>query len=298
MRSLIRRAGADAAPNDPAPSLLAYRLERLLLSPLIRAFLRRGLPVFAVVMIVGIVVADERRRNAFSDMVAQIRTELANRPEFRVGALRIDGASDPLARRIRETLPLHFPVSSFDLDLDALRETVLALDPVAEAQLQIAADGVLRLSLVERRPAVIWRGPEGLRLYDAEGHVAGRIAHRGERPDLPLIAGAGAETRIAEALRILAVLAPLNARLRGLTRVGERRWDVILDRGQRIMLPEAAPVAALEQVMALDQAQDILDRDIAVIDMRLPRRPTLRLAEGARAALDQVRLLQAGGVHE
>lgn len=293
MRSLIRRQPAEG-PQDYAPSRLAFRMERLLLTPLIRKFLRLGLPVFAVTMVLGMLIADESRRDAISGAVAELRTQLANRPEFLVRAMRIDGASAELAAQIRVVLPLDFPVSSFDLDLDEMHATLVRMDPVAEAQLQIGSGGTLRLNVAERLPAVIWRGPDGLKLFDAKGHYVAALDHRGDRPDLPLIAGEGAETRVGAALDVLAVLAPINDRLRGLTLVGERRWDVILDRKQRIMLPEAAPVAALEQVLALDQAQDILERDVAVIDMRNPRRPTLRLAQGAQDALRTIRLLQSG----
>ena len=44
--------------------------------------------------------------------------------------------------------------------------------------------------------------------------------------------------------------------------MGERRWDVVLDRDQRILLPETGPVPALERVIALDKAEHLLDRDI------------------------------------
>jgi cell division protein FtsQ len=54
--------------------------------------------------------------------------------------------------------------------------------------------------------------------------------------------------------------------------VGERRWDVVLDRDQRILLPETEPGRALERVLALDQAQDLLDRDVTV-DLRLEPPP-------------------------
>jgi cell division protein FtsQ len=65
--------------------------------------------------------------------------------------------------------------------------------------------------------------------------------------------------------------------------MGERRWDMVLDRDQRILLPGQDPVAALNRVIALDQAQDMLARDLSIVDMRLPRRPTIRLAQPALA---------------
>ncbi|MCB1342496.1 MAG: cell division protein FtsQ, partial [Pseudooceanicola sp.] len=100
-------------------------------------------------------------------------------------------------------------------------------------------------------------------------------------PDLPLIAGEGADARVAEALELVQAAKPLGGRLRGLVHVGERRWDVVLDREQRIQLPTDQPVAALERVIALDQAQDMLGRDVSVVDMRIEARPTLRMTEAA-----------------
>ena len=38
---------------------------------------------------------------------------------------------------------------------------------------------------------------------------------------------------------------------------------------------------ALERVIALSEAQDMLQRDVAVVDMRLGQRPTLRMNEPA-----------------
>jgi hypothetical protein len=63
----------------------------------------------------------------------------------------------------------------------------------------------------------------------------------------------------------------------------------VLDRDQRIRLPEAAPVAALERVIALEQAQDLLSRDILVADMRNPARPVLQISAGAMETLRDIR---------
>jgi cell division protein FtsQ len=92
------------------------------------------------------------------------------------------------------------------------------------------------------------------------------------------VAGDGADVAAAEALALVAAAGPLTPRLRGLVRMGERRWDMVLDRDQRILLPADNPVRALERLIALDQAEDLLDRDIVAIDLRHQSRPTLRLA--------------------
>jgi cell division protein FtsQ len=50
-----------------------------------------------------------------------------------------------------------------------------------------------------------------------------------------------------------------------------------LTQDQRLLLPEQNPVQALERVLVLNQAQELLERDLRVVDLRLPNRPTLRL---------------------
>jgi cell division protein FtsQ len=70
--------------------------------------------------------------------------------------------------------------------------------------------------------------------------------------------------------------------------VGDRRWDLVLDRDQRVLLPETGAVAALERVIALDEAQQLFARDISLIDMRIPERPTVRVTPAGIAALQQI----------
>ena len=104
-----------------------------------------------------------------------------------------------------------------------------------------------------------------------------------------LIAGAGAEAAVAEALALAAAAGPVRDRLRGFVRVGERRWDAVFDRDQRILLPEEGAVAALERAVALDLAADLLARDVAVVDLRMAGRPTLRLTADALEDYRQIK---------
>lgn len=291
----MRSLSAQAHRRDPAPSRAAYRFQRLWLTPVFRSLVRTGLPSFALVVGLGAYLTDETTQDTLDAAIADLRASVAERPEFTVNLMAIDGASDGLAEDIREILALDFPLSSFDLDIDAIHERVSGLDAVSSARLQVRSGGILSVEIVERVPAVVWRTADMLELLDAEGRRVAAIDSRTERPDLPLLAGVGADAAVRQALDILAAAAPLADRLRGLVRMGERRWDVVLDRDQRIQLPETAPIIALEKVIALDKAQDLLARDISVIDMRNPVRPTLRLAEPALEELTRIRAIERGG---
>jgi len=287
-----RRAAGVAHHRDPAPSKVAYRLHRLWLTPLFRALLRVGLPAFIVTFGVGHYLGDPDRRLALAGSLADMREAVAQRPEFLVGMMVVDGASPALADAIRAVAAVGLPQSSLDLDLAAVRARIVTLDAVAEADLRVNPGGVLNVAITERVPALVWRTPEALELLDATGRRVARVLARADRPDLPLIAGEGADQMAPEALRLLAAAQPLLPRLRGLVRIGARRWDLVLDRDQRILLPPDEPVRALERIIALDQAQDLLARDIVAIDMRNQARPVLRLAPHALRELRRANGIQ------
>ena len=275
----------DLARRDPAPSRWSYRMQRLWLTPLFRVLFRVGLPACVLAMSAGIYLSDPDRRGGFASVFDDLKVKFEGRPEFRVTFLSVEGASPELADAVRAKLAIRLPVSSFDLDLDAARTSAEELDAVAKAELRVRSGGILQVTVTEREPVLIWRAATGLTMIDATGHRVAGLAERGDRPDLPLVAGEGADLAAAEALAILEAAAPLTPRLRGLVRMGDRRWDIVLDRDQRIALPEENPVAAVERLLALDQAEDILARDILTVDLRNEQRPVLRLAPAALNAL-------------
>lgn len=283
--------------KDPAPSRIAYRIDRLMLTPGFRVFLRYGLPVLLVAAGIAFWFSDEGRRQDTGDRIAEVRRQIEERPEFMVRMMAVENASPRTADEVRAAVPLDFPISSFDLDLDAIRADVEKLDAVAAASVHIRAGGVLSVSVSERVPAVVWRSADGLVALDATGHPVATLEARAERPDLPLLVGRGAGAAVPEALSLMAAAEPVAERVRGLRRVGERRWDVVLDRNQSIMLPEAEPVTALRKVMALDAAQDLLARDIAVVDFRNPRRPVVRLTPAAVDAMTEIQWAETEDTH-
>lgn len=284
----------DAPRRDPAPSRWAYRFQRLWLTPTFRQMTRIGLPMLSVFFFVGWFLNDPATRESLAEQITDIRRSISERPEFMVKLMAVDGASEELAEDIREILPMDFPLSSFDMDLEEMKAVVQQLDAVASVDLRIRPGGILQVQVTERLPAIVWRINGYLELLDATGRRVAALPNRAKRGDLPLIVGDGADKAVPEALRIFEAAAPLNSRLRGLVRMGERRWDLVLDRDQRILLPETEPVDALEQVIALDQAQDLLARNLAAIDMRNVSRPTLRMAPQAVDELRRIKVLQPG----
>lgn len=268
-------------PRDPAPSRWAYRLQRMMLTPLLRSLVRVGVPMGLAFLVGGFYFSYEVNRDNFRLWLVELRNEVQTREEFMVRVMAIDGAGTSVSEDIREIIAIDFPISSFDLNLDDMRLIIADLPAVKDVSVRIRPGGVLQVNVTERLPAIVWRNRDGLNLLDFHGFYVGQAGARQDHAELPLIAGEGADQAVPEALALIEAAGPLKGRLRGLVRMGARRWDVVLDRGQRILLPETAPVQALERVIAVHQAQDVMSRDLAQVDMRIGKRPTIRMNEAA-----------------
>ncbi|TRW97868.1 cell division protein FtsQ [Paracoccus sp. M683] len=252
------------------------------LTPLYRRVLRVGVPAFLLAMSVGIWMSDEDRRAMLHEGIAGLVDKVQSREEFQVKMMTIEGASPAVDKALRSMLPVDLPASSFDIDLTALRLQVMALDAVEKIELRIKPGGILSAVVTERQPAVLWRHARGIEMLDKNGHRVAGVTSREMRPDLPIITGDGADQVTAEALALIDAAGPVLPRLRGLQRQGERRWDVVLDHGQRILLPEVDALRALEHAIELQRSDDLLGRDISVIDLRDPARPVVRMGVDAR----------------
>ena len=281
-------------PRDPAPSRIKYRLERLWLRPAIRKVVKTGIPVLILVALGLTLVSDPGVQARTGEVYAGLRDRLKTHRALIVQRVEIRDASDHVAEEVAAAMALGLPASSLDVDIAAVQARIAALDIIETASVRLGGDGVLMVDVQERIPALVWRGPDGLQLVDATGVRVGKLLRRDHRSDLPLIAGAQANVAAAEALQLFALGTAYRDRIRGLVRVGARRWDVVLDRQQRVMLPEEEAVAALARIIALDRAEDLLARDITVVDLRDARRPTLRLSPAAWDGLQARRVAGEG----
>ena len=286
-RDELRAPARDAAARSgarpgPGPSKLSYRLARAWAKPRVRNAVLVYLPLAALALAGWRVAAHDAWRDAIRAEAAALVERVAARPEFAVRGVEVAGATAPLEAEVRGVVAVRPGMSSLRLDVERLRRRVEALGAVKRAAVRFDSRRVLRVSVVQRIPVAVFRRPDGvLVLVDGDGVEIGPAGERAAHPDLPLLLGAGAPAHVDEALGLLATAAEVAPRLRALVRVGERRWDMVLDRDMLVRLPAEDSLDALARVMALHYGEELLDRGLAVIDMRVPERPTLRMTPEA-----------------
>ena len=262
---------------DPAPSRVAYRIMRLLLIPRLRLIFTLGFPsllIFCATL--GLFININVWEN-ISAIKKDLKLAFVERPEFMIKVASIDGSSDELANEIREILPLDFPVSYFDLDIKYLHKVVNEIPAVASAAIKISAGGVLEINVAEKSPSFIWRKDNIMSVIDETGSFI-RIANsRVDYPKLPLVVGEAADLAVSEISSLMQANEYFKDHVRAFIRVGERRWDLILENNVRIMLPQREFLAAFDRLMLMNEAGSLLSGRLSNIDMRLVVRPTVRV---------------------
>lgn len=159
------------------------------------------------------------------------------------------------------------------LDLPAIHARIMANAWVDSARVERHLPNVLYITLIERKPFALWQHNQKLHLIDAEGVVLSTNSDEIARfATLPLVVGAGAAPAASAMLATLRDYPELRASLTALVRISERRWDLRLQNGLTLKLPETNEVAALDRVQAMWQAADLQAKGVRVIDARLPDR--------------------------
>jgi len=162
------------------------------------------------------------------------------------------------------------------LDLHAIRDRLMAHPAIRDASVRYMEPDTLMVTLEERLPMGIWID-EGLpKLFSHDGHELGvmEIDHE----DLPRFAGAGAPEAASELMNMLLDYPEIGKRLSLAIRIGHRRWNLRLDSGLEILLPESRMAEALARITSMQEDEAILDRDLSSIDARLKDRWFLRLS--------------------
>lgn len=208
---------------------------------------------------------------------------------FRVGAVRITGQREVNEEDVLDTLSIRSGQSLFLYDAAAARQRLAANPWVSNVSVMKLYPDKVRVILEERVPAALWQKTvhDPVEIIDSAGEViTDRLETRFVK--LPRVMGEGAQTRVHEITALLDDAPLVQARVRASMLVSHRRWDLFLDNGVQVMLPAEDPAAALQELERTEASSKLLDRDITVVDLRLPDRMVVRLSDVAKAARDEL----------
>ncbi|WP_375615074.1 MULTISPECIES: cell division protein FtsQ/DivIB [unclassified Bartonella] len=179
---------------------------------------------------------------------------------------------------ILKILKLDVASSIFTFDVERARSLLEKQPWVQSANVQKIYPNRMRISIVEREPYAIWQHDGLVDIVDYTGRVI--VPFKGKNVwNLPLVVGQGAQNAAKVFIQALLVYPEIYNRVRAFVRVGDRRWDLVLDNGMRVMLPESGALERLSSLVSSGTMQDLLSRDILSVDLRLADRITVSLSD-------------------
>jgi cell division protein FtsQ len=243
-----------------------------------RRLLRTGL---VAVLVIGLVVPGIwLTLLGGADTVARVTndtfTAASRASGLAVHEIRLSGRRNADRNALMTAIGVARDTPIFAVDLKRLQARIENLGWVEEARVSRHLPNILAIHIAERTPFARWQHDGRLVVIDRAGVVI--TAHQPESYSaLPLVVGVDAATEAVALIDMMASDPGLQARVAAAVRIGARRWNLKLDNGIDVLLPESAPDVAWKRLGALHRQDKILDRDINVIDLRVEDRVFLKL---------------------
>ena len=203
---------------------------------------------------------------AFSEQCVQ-------RAHFTLEKVDVEGHVRTQLSDINSKLNLKQGVKIFEVDLDKEKEAVLSLPWVKKVQIERHLPTQITISITEKKPIAVWQNKKTYWPIDEDGNAI--LDDKTVLKNLLLVVGEDAPQHTPELIRLLEKYPEIGQLTRSAVRVGKRRWNLYLndaENGLEVRLPETDVVSALERLCNFKEEGDILNRQIQVIDLKLPDR--------------------------
>jgi cell division protein FtsQ len=184
-----------------------------------------------------------------------------------IGEIVISGQTLTSEQEIFDALGIQPHTSTLGFDVDAARQRVAELPAIEGVTVRKTYPGDVTVLVTEKEPVARWAVDGVTFLIDGKGDQIGEAA--GSYTELPLVIGDGAADDALVMIRALNGFPLLQEGLVALSRIADRRWDLIYDTGLRVQLPEQGVAQAMARLVTYQNDYQLLDRDVTIIDLRI-----------------------------
>ncbi|WP_284124662.1 cell division protein FtsQ/DivIB [Parerythrobacter aestuarii] len=217
---------------------------------------------------------------------AQI-AEVASDAGFEVRRVRVSGVDRMNELKVYEAAYGQRDTPMPLVDLEALREELVAMDWVKDARVSRQLPETLVIDIVERTPHAVLVQPGRLVLIDATGVALEPISEANAKGMLR-VAGPGASKQVTALGELLEAAPALKPQVTAAEWVGNRRWNLTFTTEQVLALPQGEDEAAtaLINFARLDGQNRLLGGKVATFDMRVPERVYMRIPGRSQQVLN------------
>lgn len=196
----------------------------------------------------------------------------------------VTGRGETGAPEVLDALGVRKGQPLLSVDPPTARAELETLPWVRSARVERRFPGTVFIHLIEREPVGIFQRNRRQSLVDETGAVL-TDSHLERWADLPVLVGEGAPQAAPALIRALAAYPDIYWRVRAMSYIYERRWDLLIDGSVTVRLPEEGVDTALGRLDRAQKERQILDGAVKTVDLRLPDRMTVEPVPAASSAL-------------
>jgi cell division protein FtsQ len=204
---------------------------------------------------------------------------LSSKVGFRVNEILVVGRSETSQKALRAAMRLDRGAPIMAFDLNEAQKRVEALPWVRRATVERMLPDTILLTVEERRALAIWQHKGSFALIDEKGAVILK-SNLDRFSDLVVVVGEDAPVKTAELLKTLDTEPELRRLVKAAVWVGGRRWNLRLTGDIDVRLPEDEPQAAWTRLAEYERVHQVLERDVQILDLRIPDRLIVRKTPG------------------
>ena len=186
---------------------------------------------------------------------------------FAVRAVDVTGAAGDMAHAIVQASEIRDGQSIFSIDPEDIRARVEAMPMIRRARVARLLPDRIAIVVETREAFALWQVEGGLHIIDRDGVVIAD-ADVMNPPALPLVVAEGANRAATEIVDALSHYPEVADRVVGAVRVGDRRWNLRLDSGADVKLPESDVVASIAILARLQAERGVLRLAAESFDLR------------------------------
>jgi cell division protein FtsQ len=230
----------------------------------------RWLPFAAALagVVVFCVATDGGRQTRQARPLIEAIDRLAEAAGLGLSEIRVAGHVQTDDKDVFEALRIANVHSLLGFDAKIARTRIEQLPWVRSATIQRSFPQAVSVTIAERIPFAIWDHAGRRQLIDDSGRVLG--AAPPVSADLPVVAGDGAPGEAAQLFSVVSAHPNIQRRLTIAKRIEGRRWSLALDGGLTVHLPAEGVEDALWRLTMPRAGGSLIDRSLAVVDLRLP----------------------------
>ncbi len=191
--------------------------------------------------------------------------------------VQVTGRSETSQAEILAAIGVQRGAPLLGVDIQAVRQRLVSLPWVASAMVERRFPNRLVVQITEAEPLALWQRQQQLYLVSRDGKVI-ETSNLQKYAKLLVIVGDDAPLHAGKLLEMLASEPDLQHQVTAAVYVGKRRWNLRLNNEVDVKLPEEDPESAWHRLADLNRQSQLLNKDISIVDLRLPNQVVVRQA--------------------